>query len=379
MQLDFLKSVFATTGPYATAYFDVIPTENAAREIALRWRALREQLSSAGVSDKLLDAMQEAAVRPPTLGGRQGRFLVGAGEGLLIAEALSQPPRPEGARWDVLPHLYPLVREHASVVPHVRVLCDRVGADITVTGPLGDDVAEEHVKGGTYPIRRHGRGGWAQRRFEERAENLWDRNARKVAESVDRLVAQTGAQLVVAAGDVRAVTYLRDELGERARGILTVVDTGARTEGIDAARLEEEMRQVVQRHAEQALQPLIDAFEQERGRQGAACEGLAPVVAALQKAQVDTLLLAVDDNVVPLVDGEQLWAGPDPLQLGVNEADVRALNADEAWSLRADDVLIRAVAGTDASIVLVPQAGGPQLQQGVAAVLRYADESTSHQ
>ena len=114
----------------------------------------------------------------------------------------------------------------------------------------------------------------------------------------------------------------------------------------------------------------MDAFAQERGRDGAAAEGLEPVVAALQRAQVQALLQR--DNPASTAT---LWVGAEPLQLGTSRADVEALGATDPQEDRADAAIVRALVGTDAELVLVPP-GGPDLDGGIGALLRYADAST---
>ncbi len=379
MQLDFLKPLYASTGPYASAWFDVVPNENAAHETELRWRGIREDLAAQGVSEKLLDAMTEAAVQPPSLPGPQGRILVGSGEAVLLEDALPSPPGQPGGTWEQLPHLMPLVAQYATVVPHVRVHCNRHSAVITVIGPMGTEEVQEHVKGGTYPLRRHGKGGWAQRRFEERAENLWDRNSKLVSDHVDRLVAQTAARLVIAAGDVRAVTYLQDNLGERARSIFTGLHVNTEREGVESEQMEEQIEAAVLECARAEAQPEFDRFEQERGRGGLAVEGRAAVLDALRRAQVDSLLLWRDTNGRTLAasEGVQLYAGHDPLQIGLSAEEVLAMGADEANALCADDVLIRAACAGDTRLLFVPT-DGVSMQDGIGATLRYSDEATQH-
>lgn len=379
MQLDFLKPLYATTGPYATAWFDVVPNENAAHEIELRWRGVREDLATKGVSEKLLDTMTEAALQPPSLPGPQGRIVVGAGEAVLLEDALPHPPGESGGAWEQLPHLMPLVAQYATVVPHIRVTCNRHSAVITVVGPLGTEQGEEKVKGGTYPIHRHGKGGWSTRRFEERAENLWDRNSRLVADTVDRLVAQTAAPLVVAAGDVRAVTYLEEHLGERARSVFRGLQINTEREGVESSVMEAEMQAAVAERARTEAQPELERFEQERGRQGLAVEGRAAVLDALRRAQVDSLLLWRDVNGRTLAasEGVQLYAGADPMQIGLTADEVLAMGADEAQPLCADDVLIRAACAADTRLLFVPS-DGLAMQDGIGATLRYSDEATQH-
>jgi hypothetical protein len=56
--------------------------------------------------------------------------------------------------------------------------------------------------------------------------------------------------------------------------------------------------------------------------------------------------------------------------------ELRAMAVQEPQQVRADAALLRALVGTDAALVLVDP-GTVELDGGVGALLRYADESTS--
>ena len=102
---------------------------------------------------------------------------------------------------------------------------------------------------------------------------------------------------------------------------------------------------------------------------GLALTGTAPVVEALRKAQVETLVLAEE------TDGEQLLVGPTPLEIGVSQEDMAALGVTDAARVPVERALLRAAVGSNAGVVVVPRAAMPD-DVPVAAVLRYTDEST---
>ncbi|HEX8628120.1 MAG TPA: peptide chain release factor 1, partial [Catenuloplanes sp.] len=102
----------------------------------------------------------------------------------------------------------------------------------------------------------------------------------------------------------------------------------------------------------------------------AASGGLAAVVSALQRAQVDTVLLVDDPSST-----DTLWIGPAPMQVATSADELRAMGVEDPVEVRADAALLRAVAGTDAALVLVGPGEAP-LPHGVGAVLRYADAGT---
>ncbi len=372
MQLSWLRPLFDTPGPYATVYLDATrASEDAAHEIDLRWRAAREKLTADGAPAALLDAMEKAALTPTGASGDHGLALVGAGERLLLARSLPGRPARETASWSPVPHLFPLVRAYAWTVPHVLVLVDRSGADISVYGPHGERLDDHTVEGKTWPLRKVPVGGWAHLRYQHKVENLWESNAETVAADIDRIVADTRAPLVLVGGDMRAMEKLESALGELAKAAYVRLETGGRAAGIDEEALDAAVERAVTERAIAAVTAVTGRFAEEQGRGGAAVDGHAPVVEALRRAQVETLLLQDDPSSTTT-----LWtSAEDPALVATTAVELTDLGVAAPVQDRADAVLLRALAGTDAGIVLTPQ-GGPQLTDGVGAVLRYADAST---
>src|SRR3712207_6702766 len=103
---------------------------------------------------------------------------------------------------------------------------------------------------------------------------------------------------------------------------------------------------------------------------GLAVTGTALVVEALRKAQVETLVLAEEQ------DDEQLFVGTSPLEIGVSQEDMAALGVTDAARVPVERALVRAAVGSNAGVVVVPRAAMPG-DIPVAAVLRYTDDSTA--
>ena len=99
--------------------------------------------------------------------------------------------------------------------------------------------------------------------------------------------------------------------------------------------------------------------------------GLDAVVSALQRNQVDTMLI-VDD---PSADGE-LWVGPEPTEIATDPAQLSGMSVADPQRVRADAALLRALIGTDADLTVLAPEEAPELTDGVGAVLRYVDAST---
>ncbi|MFL6129737.1 MAG: Vms1/Ankzf1 family peptidyl-tRNA hydrolase [Mycobacteriales bacterium] len=372
VRLDTLPTVLTGLGPYATAYLDAtVAEELGPHKVELRWRGLRESLAEQGADDATLDAMEAAAGRHTDVGGPHGQLLVGSGGRLHYDVVLPHPPRRELARCSALPHLMPMVAQLGPLVPYVLARVDRTGADLTVHGPSGEWSLA--VQGQTFQVHKTGVGGWSQLRYQHRVEDRWEANARQVADAVEAAVRGTRAQLVVLAGDVRARELLRNALGEPAAGLVVELQTGGRAEGIDEDKLAAEVDAVVARVAADADQAVLDRFAEARGRAAAgvgdvlAVAGIADTVEALRKAQVETLLI-VDD---PSSDAEA-WVGPEPVHLGLGREELTEMGVTEPVRDRLDAALVRAAAGTDASIVMLTR-GQLEVRDGIGGTLRYPD------
>ena len=125
------------------------------------------------------------------------------------------------------------------------------------------------------------------------------------------------------------------------------------------------------------------ATRRSAGQRKRAVDGVADVVAALRKAQVETLLVttglaaaavdAASDEVEAAEPPATLLFGPDPAQFGTDSQELAALGVDEPERGALVDVLVRAALATGAGVQLVPEELASAPQAGVGAVLRYAD------
>jgi hypothetical protein len=115
---------------------------------------------------------------------------------------------------------------------------------------------------------------------------------------------------------------------------------------------------------------LVDIFIGRRALDGPMTEGLAATVAALQRGQVAALLLNR-----PPGSSLRLWAGSQPTQLALTEAELMSFGVRAPREERADEALVRALVGTGAELVAVPESE-LRLYEGVGALLRYTDPGT---
>ncbi|RZS87127.1 hypothetical protein EV189_2550 [Motilibacter rhizosphaerae] len=371
-RLSHLRALYDERGPLATVYLDSTrTTETGDHEVELRWAAQRAALEEAGAPRDVIEALEPSALRPTGVPGGTTTVLVGGADGLLFESVL--PLRmPERASWALLPDLAPLVVALGRTAPYVLVHLDRTGADIDVVGPLGETQAHETVQGGTHHGRKVNAGGWSQKRYQQRAENLWEENADQVAAELDRILAETGIEILAVTGDTQVREKLADALGQRGRAAYVPLESGGRGAGSSEEAVREELGRVLAAHVTRQSEDPVSRFREQTGAgHGAALSGRAAVVEALQKGQVDALLVTPD-----LDDDSTLYVGASPEQLATSEADLAAMGVEGGQAVRADAALVAAAVATDAGVVVVPK-GRIDLTDGVGALLRYADATSS--
>jgi hypothetical protein len=373
MRLNAYDSAFATTGPVATACLDVSRDgESGARELELRWQALRDDLSQSGAADDVLTRLDEAVLAPTGLAGGWGRVVAATADRVLVDRVVPGRPRAH-AWWDRLPHLMPLLEAESAAVTYLLAQVDRTGADITVSA-RGEPVisATESVEGEEHHVRKVHAGGWSDLRYQHTVENVWESNAGDVAARIDRLATEAAVDLVVVAGDVRATQLLRESVSERTRERLHVLDSGARNAGAADEPVTEQLTALREHTAAQRARGHVDTYLEQKGRGERAASGLAATVEALRRGQVEVLLVPQGWD-----DHEPAYLGDDPTLLGLKSDELVSLGVAEPVQAPVSDAVVRAAVGTDAQLVVVPEAllgmGGEP-----AAVLRFTDESTVH-
>jgi hypothetical protein len=256
----------------------------------------------------------------------------------------------------------PLVAQRGAEIPYVRVLADRTGGDLEALG-AGAAPRRRTVSGSTtWPVHKAGAGGWSHRRYHEAVEEAWKRNAGDVAAAATDLAETVGAELIVIGGDVRAVGLVTERLPARWQRRVVVAEGGSSDDVLDDTTFI-----AVADEADRRDQEVMDRYR----AQDTPVRGLAAVVAALQRAQVDTVLIVDDPSST-----DTLWIGPDDAtSIALDERQLRQTGVNAPERVRADAALLRAIVGTDASLVLVGPDEVP-LEHGIGALLRYADAST---
>jgi hypothetical protein len=373
MDVSFLEPVFTASGPYATVCADVThTTENADTEVELRVRALAQQLTDQGAPEAVVEAVRSRLLEANEGGDvatLRGRALVVAADGsVVLDQPLVDAPRREVAEYSPAPDLMPILRQLPGRVPHIVVIADRVGADISVASLVGRPEIEDEVEGDSFQIRKFQGGGWAHHRYQHNSENKWIHNADNVAERIASLVRRLHPRFVLLAGDVRARQILSDRASDLWSELVVSMDEGGRAAGADREPVDQRAAELV---AEHEAREEADAVEKigSAAAHGLAVTGTASVVEALRKGQVETLVLADQP------DDEKLLVGSSPLLLGTEQGDMDALGVQEVHSVPADRALLAAAVASSAGVVVVPRAAMPG-DIPVAAILRYTDDST---
>ncbi|GAA1897380.1 Vms1/Ankzf1 family peptidyl-tRNA hydrolase [Streptomyces sodiiphilus] len=379
MELGFLSPLYERPGPWASVCFGTsFTTEDAAARHELSARAAGEQLAEQGADSKTCRAVYEALAALPRTDAPAGRAVFAADGEVVLDPALAEEP-PGGLQtwWAPLPHTAPLL-ELADGHPSCLVAyIDRTGADFELRGPLGAASAGT-VTGEEWPLNRTASKDWSERRFQQGVEDTWERNAAVVAENLAACRTETGAELIVLAGDPRQRRAVRDRLPESDRAVAAETEFGGRAEGSSSPQLEAEIEELRAAHARRRVEATVDRFLAARapdteGRLDAV-EGTPALVDAAREHRIATLLVRPD---APETHRE-VWVGREPDQVAVRRTEVQYLGDTDPEPARADDALLRSAAVTGAEVLsvgAVAKADGDLPAGGLGALLRWPVES----
>ena len=316
-----------------------IPTpsnlDDARARFELEWRHARDQLSAAWPDDDLGEL--DRLVTGLDHGDSAALVIVHARGGRTLVEQLDEPVVATTVHEGPVPRWVTIIEARQRTLAHVVVEADRAGADLTAFDG-GTVLATDTVTGDTEHIHRGHPGGWSQRRFQQRAENTWEDNAREVADAVAELAQHVDAELVAVAGDVRAQTLVLEHLPSAIADVAYKVDAGS-PEGI-ADEVVRQLSTIVAERVTAAAERVRAGLDS-----GLATLDPATVVEAMREGRVDTLLVRDDDAA---------------------EAEVDAGWLDGA---RLVDRAVVAALGTDAHTIVVPNLA--LMDAPVAATMRW--------
>lgn len=356
-----LARLFEREGPFVTVN---LPTQadidNAAQRSLQQWRPVRDELSDAGAPAAALDAI-EALVPDAHLDGPSLMTVADDSEVMVSRAGTEVPSRPLWY-YDSLAAVGPLVTWWQTSLPHVLVVADRTGADITAVAPGGRSSTDTVGTDQGPHLRKVGPGGWSQRRFQERAENNWDANAKAVAERTASVVDYIDARAVLVAGDVRALQFLRENLPERLVSLVRELDGARGADGGTESFLEDARKQMATVAAEDTV-AILGKFREEKGQRDRAADGVPATIEALNAAAVDVLLVHDDPD-----DRRQVWFAPDGALVALDPGTLKDYGVDQPGQGRLVDALIRAAFRTGGRVRMVPSTA---VSDGAGAILRF--------
>ncbi len=353
-----LRDLLEPLRPTVTTY---LPARNdlpdSATQLKLHWSNLRRSLTAAGALDADLDAL-EVTTNEPAAGGDTNVAIAADGK-LQAAGFMTEPIEEPFGTTELIPSILPLLDWEQSRIPHLVVVVDRTGADMIAISPEYEDTGTT-VTGDDEYIHRGAPGGWSQRRFQQRAENLWESNAKDVAVEVDRLAASINARAIIVAGDDRAVGFLCQHLSPRTVDLVRNID-GARAEWSIDQIAADTVTQVATVAAAD-LRDHLQTFTEARATNHAV-DGPDAVFQALRRATAAKLYV-VDDTYGHRARG---WTASDPAH--IYPYDTPPDVGVELHRAPLHDIALRSAVLTGADIVVVP-AGQNAPNGGVGALLR---------
>ena len=365
MRLNWLRDLTTDAGPFATVVLDATSDEpKGPGEVRLRWRNLREDLEGQGADDRTLQALDDAVDRGHAPDGSAGRVLVAGAGGLLLDRFVELPPASPGtATWAQAPDLLTVVTTVPEEITAVAVHVDDTGG--TVRAPGADPEQVEGDSDG--PVHKaSGTAGPGEATADARVEETWKRNARAVAERVEKLASSTGAQQIVLTGTAPARARLLDELTPHTADLVYEVESSGGQGPDDLAAT---MLTAADAVRETRRTRTLQRWAEAAGRSdGYAVTGIADVLSAVRAQAVDTLV--VDPTKAP---GRDVWSSDrgEPSELALERDELTALGTEPGAEVALVPAALRAVAAADGDLVLVGPDDEVTLEQGVGALLRF--------
>jgi peptide subunit release factor 1 (eRF1) len=355
-----LQNIRTAEGPFLSLYLNTeTRDENGVEQLQLRWRNLRGTIEDK-TSPEVLGKIDSIVSGSHQQG--DGLVVIASGDDVLLRRYLRRPID-DSIEHGPLPRLWPLFEWGQENPAHIVLLADRVGAEIYIVHP-DRDVEQETVEGDKPDIGRTRRGGWAQPRYQRGATKAWRDNATKVGEELGTISEREDIDIIIVAGDVQAIHYLKENMPLHGEFIFEEID-GSRQLQLDD--IEEELDKALASYSGQSIDKLLEKFVEERGQQDLAVEGLEPTLEALRMAQVDTLLIRTGG-----IEGTAHASAENPSQAAASGGPLAELGLEDVVQGEAADVAVAGAIASGAKVVVIPELSekhGPA--EGIGALLRY--------
>ena len=357
-----LRGLYGHAGPFTSVYVDL--RARGESEVWPRWRALTETLAEQGAPHAVLDSLTEHVLAH--VPGPGVVAVIAAGEEVLLTAPMPGAAPADQAVHAGLPHVLPLLSWLQSHPAHVIALVDRTGADLIVHPSGAAEPVLGAVEGPDDEIERNAPGGWAQARYQHRAEDSWEHNAARVAEVLARTLHDHDAHLLLLAGDVRALQYLDEHLPAQVKHEVALRRlSGGRSADGSSGRRDEQVAGELRLAVTEETAGLLRLLDEERRPGGRTVDGARGTVAALARGQVRTLFLAPDTGAP-----RTAWYGPGATDVSTDAAQIARMGT-RPEPARLVDVAARAALLTRADVRVVgPDEPGVPLE-GIAALCRF--------
>jgi peptide subunit release factor 1 (eRF1) len=250
--------------------------------------------------------------------------------------------------------VFPLERLRDQYQSYAALLVNTNAARLYVfsAGAAERQITVKNKKG-----KRVSAGGWSQARYQRRVENLHTKHMKEVADAVESLVREEKIARVLVAGDDVALPLLREHLSPATRELLTEVG------GVDIKTPDAEVFRVTldafREADQQSDQERVDALLNAYRSGGLGTVGLAGVRGALERGQVDRLLVPATPSAssADQTSNDAVSTGPKEQQSELDEATI--------------EELVTLARRTDAEITFIEDARLLAPARHVGAMLRY--------
>ena len=364
MDTSTLTPVFQAPGPFATVLLDVShASENADHQHELRVRSACESLTGQGADESVVRTVADHLAELVHRGSPVSRLVVANRGGVLLDEVTGARVDDVHATWGPLPDLGRWCQLQDNRVTFVLALVDHEGGDVAVHDSDVPDPQDQTTAGGeTDHVHKVPTGGWSALRYQHVTENVWARNARDVAQEINKHLLR-GQRLVLLAGDARSRSLVHEALIETGVDDATEVvelESGGRAQDGGDGALQQAVREALFEHVVTRALDLTHEVRSRLGRDHAVATGVRDVAGAFVRGQVETLVL----DPAPAAELTLDPADHPGLTLGSESPEEPQ---------PADCALVAAAVLTGAGVAVVPSAtlgGSP-----VAALLRWDQDA----
>ena len=366
-QLDLLAAYEPDGTPVVSLYLDTRPDQHGRDnyDVFLK-RAFRERLRTYEAEARA--SLEEDLVRihrylerelQPSANGLA--LFSASARALFEAVQLAAPLEEHWLSIEDQPQLYPLARVNSQYPRYAAVLADTAGTRIFVFS-TGELVGSEEVKG----EKTRGRtiGGWSQSRYQRRVDNAHAAQVREAVDVLDRVVKADNISAIVLAGDDSVLPLFRQEmpkhLAERVVEDLHLPALAAAHEVMEATRA------AVARHNAETDRQKVEAAIAGHRSNGLGALGVEETLSALEKGQVDELLIAAALGDIEPAKKDEARTPAEATAVERGGARVEANG-----SARVADTLVTRARQTGAKITFIEDASALKGFGGAAALLRF--------